>query len=482
MDNIQMETIATPQRSFGRRIAALAVAGASLIVACSNDDDKTSLLPDSATETTVALNGADVEAARNLCPEGFGTEMPIKQEFDLSKVGGENALLPSFKTVENDVTTLATPEKVGDTIMTLGCDHPTLLGVMDALYLQTGGFNETGRYSLPDSTLLSVIESRTKLFRENEPVALNTLENLASVILPEGGVVYVDNFNVIAGQATLITAERDENGNATQIVTTEVPTEGLHEGYQLRFNLDDASLTAEQKATLASISELILITPNGDIIVNRWLGEGTTGFEIDTESEDTVPVDTAIAPSDDTTNVDGSKNDKNDNATNDGNTGDNSGDNSGDNGGGGGSGGSGDGDCGSGCGTGGDGSQPGTTEVGPTTTATKPNHTTTTIPRTGTTTTSVFIPSTTTTVRPTTTSTSIPRPTTTTVAPTTTGVKPPMDDCDPNIDVCPPAGSNSISESSSNPIRESMVFGIPGAWVFSSIKRRINKQDRKVIV
>lgn len=350
MNDTQMEIMPTPQRSFGLRLAALAAAGATLtMVACSDDENSTRLAGD-ATETTVALDSAEKEVAKELCPEGFSTKMQIKAEFDLSKVGGENALLPSFRTVEGDETTLATPEAVADTVMTLGCDHPTLLGVLDALYLQTGGFNETGRYSLPDSTLLSVIEARTELFRQNEKVALNTLENLASVVTPEGGVVYVDDFNVIAGQATLVTAERDEKGNATQIITKEVPTEGLHEGYELRFNLDDASLTAEQRATLSAISELVLITPDGDIIVNQWLGEGTTGFDIDDESQDTVPADTVIGESDDTTNLDGTKEEDGDDDGNAGEDGDGDG----------GSGGNEDGDCGGGCGTGGGTTTPGT--------------------------------------------------------------------------------------------------------------------------
>lgn len=465
-----MDTIATPQRSFGARVALLAAAGATLVVACGGDD-KERVLTDP-TETTVALNGAEEEVARDLCPEGFSTEMPIKAEFDLSKVGSENALLPSFSKVEDGVAKIDSPETVADTIMTLACDHPTILAIFDAIHLQTAGFNEIGRYSLPNETLLKVIEERARLFRENEPAALKALENLASILTVEGGMEYVEDFNVIAGDATMLTTAREADGDATQIQTVPVTTEGLMDVFHVVYNGDIAD-TAEQRATLEAISKLVGYRPNGDVIIADWLGVGITGFKKDTESEDTVPVDTAIAPSDDTTNVDGSKNDKNDNATNDGNTGDNSGDN----GGGGGSGGSGDGDCGSGCGTGGDGSQPGTTEVRPTTTTTKPNHTTTTIPRTGTTTTSVFIPATTTTVRPTTTSTSIPRPTTTTEAPTTTGVKPPMDDCDPNIDVCTTDGSNSSNEA--------MVLSIPGIGIaISRITRRrpINKQDRKVIV
>ncbi len=359
MSDAQMEIMPTPQRSFGLRIAALAAAGATLtMVACSDDENNTTLAGD-ATETTVALDSAEEKVANELCPESFSTDMSIKAEFDLSKVGSENALLPSFSKVEDGVAKIDSPETVADTIMTLACDHPTILAIFDAIHLQTAGFNETGRYSLPDETLLKVIEERARLFRENEPAALKALENLASILTVEGGMEYVKDFNVIAGNAVIVTTEREADGDATQIQTVPVTTEGLMDVFRVVYNGDTAE-TAEQRATLKAISELVGYRPNGEVIIADWIGEGTTGFEIDAESEDTVPVDTAIDESEDTTNVDGNNEDDSSEEDENGNNGTTTGTNTGTNGGGGGSGGSGDGDCGSGCGTGGGGTTPNT--------------------------------------------------------------------------------------------------------------------------
>lgn len=483
MNNLPTMEAQGPRNSLWLRTASLVAAGTAIfgVVSCGGDDDTT--LSTDPTTTTVELNAEERAVADKLCGEkGIDNSMSLKNQFELSTVGSTDALLPSFRTVENGQTIDATPEEVADVLMAEICVKPDIAAVFSALWLETTGKGGTGTMRNLDAGIFDTIEDTANLFRNNKPEMLETVENLASIITANGGVVEVDNYNVIIGEAKLVTTVRNDKEEATQLGTKDAITEGLFEGYQLRFNFEDTNLSEEQKQRMKDIAELILMTKDGEIIVKQWIGiDGQTTFEeVVEESENTMPVDTAIAPSDDTTNVDGNNNNVGDNATDNGNTGDNSGDN----GGGGGSGGSGDGDCGSGCGTGGDGSQPGTTEVGPTTTTTKPNHTTTTISRTGTTTTSVFIPATTTTVRPTTTSTSIPRPTTTTEAPTTTGVKPPKTDCDPNIDVCTTDGSNSNSESGSNPIRESIAFGIPGAWVFSKIRRRgpINKQDRKVIV
>ena len=419
MSDAQMEIMPTPQRSFGLRIAALAAAGATLtMVACSDDENNTTLAGD-ATETTVALDSAEEKVANELCPEGFSTDMLIKAEFDLSKVGSENALLPSFSKVEDGVAKIDSPETVADTIMTLACDHPTILAIFDAIHLQTAGFNETGRYSLPDETLLKVIEERARLFRENEPAALKALENLASILTVEGGMEYVKDFNVIAGNAVIVTTEREADGDATQIQTVPVTTEGLMDVFRVVYNGDTAE-TAEQRATLKAISELVGYRPNGEVIIADWIGEGTTGFEIDVESEDTVPVDTAIDESEDTTNVDGNNEDDSSEEDEEDDSSSDNGDNTGTNGGGGGSGGSGDGSCGGGCGTGGDGTTPGT---GPNTTNTpttvKPPTTTVWTTNPATTTIVVTVPQTTTpnTVPPTTTIKPKDPPTTPTTAP-----------------------------------------------------------------
>ncbi|MDO8265980.1 MAG: hypothetical protein Q7T41_03490 [Candidatus Saccharibacteria bacterium] len=294
--------VESSNRSVALRMTAIIAAGATLAVACSDGGTET-VLPTKesvATTTTVELSEAGEARAAELCPDGFENDMKIAKEFALSRVGNTDSLLPSFETVKNGEKTLATPYEVSGVVMDRACIEPTFLAVMDGIFLQTAGFNETGRYAKPDSTLISVIEERARLFRANEQAGLNSIENLASVIMPEGGVVYVDDFNSVSGQTTLITTERDENGNATQIISTKATVEGLLDGYQLRFNLDNTDLTPEQKATLKDISELVLIRPDGTILINDWLGENRTNFIFDEDSTDTTTVDTSIDESDTT--------------------------------------------------------------------------------------------------------------------------------------------------------------------------------------
>ncbi len=298
-----------PRNSLWLRTAALVAAGTALVglAACGDDETTLSGGPDAAVTTTVELNPDQEIVAAELCgEEGIQNRMSMRNEFDLSKVGSTDALLPSFRTVENGETVDATPEEVVNTLLELSCVEPDLAAVVDALWLQTTGYGGTGTFRKLDASIFGAIEERSDLFRQNKPEMLETVENIASVITAPGGLVEVNNYNVIIGEAKIVTTERDENGNAVQLVTKDVTTEGLFEGYQLRFNFEGTDFSEEQKQRMLDIGELILITKDGEIIVKKWIGpDGQTSFDEDDQSEDTVPVDTVIDESDTTINQSG---------------------------------------------------------------------------------------------------------------------------------------------------------------------------------
>ena len=298
-----------PRNSLWLRTAAiLATAGTAIVgVSCSSDGETTLAHKPAAVTTTVELSPEQKQVEDKLCAEkGVDNTTSMKKEFDLSKVGSQDAILPSFRTVENGKTIDATPGEVADTLMAENCVKPDLASVFDALWLQTTGYGGTGTYRKLDAGIFDAITERSDLFRKNKPEMLETVENLASVITADGGVVEVNDFNVIIGEAKMVTVERDVNGNAVQLITKDVATEGLFEGYQLRLNLegDKTSFSKEQKKRMEEIANLILITKDGEIIVKQWIGtDGKTTFEeVVDQSDNTMPVDTNIDESDTTDN------------------------------------------------------------------------------------------------------------------------------------------------------------------------------------
>lgn len=304
-----------------RKVAPALLVASIGVTACGSDNGSKlndgSVPTESTAPAEVTLSGSEIDRAEELCPEGFGNTMPIAEEFALSRVGSVNSMLPSFsETDANGEVTLAETSEVADVIMERACNEPTFAATMDAIFLQTAGFNEAGTFRLPDETLISNIEETTELFRNNESAMLNSVANLASVILPADGVKLRDDFNVIAGQATLVAPIR-EGDIATQVGTVEVATEGLFEGYKVEFNLDLAN-TPQQRETLKQISDLVLINTDGSIIINQWLGANTTDFEVEEESTETTTVETTIDENGDPTPVAPENEDDNNNQDNNG--------------------------------------------------------------------------------------------------------------------------------------------------------------------
>jgi hypothetical protein len=231
--------------------------------------------------------------------------------------------------------------------------------------MQPGGFNEDGIIKKIDETLLSVLQERTELFRENPEEALRTLSNLQSVILEKDGFVQVDDFYVIENQAVILTPLRnEETGEAEQMMLLPVLASGALTGYQLEFNLDNPDLTPDQRATLEEISKTVLISGDGRIVIKDWIGdtgaENATDFEApagDEVTDSSLPTgdevtDSSLPTGDEAEDEEDADGDAN--GTGDGTTGGGSkGTATGNNGAGSGSNGGGGGSCGSNCGTGG---------------------------------------------------------------------------------------------------------------------------------
>jgi len=288
-----------------RRVLPLAVTVGIGVSACASGSETAietgegSPVPVTAPENPVATDTTENQDEANevverdeVCPEGFTTDTPIAEEFSLKNVGGTNSVLPSFFENETVGSELVPAQEAASTIMDISCVGRTVLASIDALMLQTSGFNKQGDIRLPDDSLMPTIEERTELFRDNETEALRTLENLASVILADGGFEYTDSFNVIADQAVLLAPLRnEETGAAEQMTLLPVTTSGTFEGYKMVFNLDDPDLSSGQISTLKQLSELVLFNGNGEILIKSWIGDtGSTNFEVDVELPPTTTI------------------------------------------------------------------------------------------------------------------------------------------------------------------------------------------------
>ena len=287
-----------------RIVLPVALTGALALSACGGDEQPTidtgnapgteaPVTEDSVSDT----DSSEVVVREEVCPEEFTTATPIVEEFSLSIVGGANSVLPNFHETTAVDSPLLSPTEVATKIMDRSCVAPTLLAAFDALYLQPGGFGEKGTIQYPDETLLAVLQARTDLFRENPEEALRTLGNLQSVILRERGFVYTDDFNVIANQAVILGPLRNEATTAAeQMQLTDITTGGTFEGWQVRFDLEDPTLSDAQRSTLQQISKLALITPTGEIIIKDWIGNtGSTSFEVVEDATTSTEVEPVIS-------------------------------------------------------------------------------------------------------------------------------------------------------------------------------------------
>jgi hypothetical protein len=439
------------------------------------------------------LSDDEKKLAGKLCVNGFEMGTPSAVEFDLANVGGLDSLMNNFTKMNNDGEQVpVAPEIFADRMLDEICKKPTVLATITAFMIEPAGLGVNGKISTPDSSSLNRAKELAELYRKNDVAALDAINTVAKVVKADNGVEQTDEFAVIENKGTLIVPTRNAEGTATgQLETKQITVGDLFSGYLFNYVTDRTDLDPKQKAELDTVKMLVLISDEGKMVIQVWIGDNQVDINFD-ESTETTTVTPEIAEDQETVEVitnpetgvevpvtyvqtpDGTKipvvidPNTGEQVPVDPTTGEPTGEpvpegstpvsggggangtDSGNNGAGEGTDGGGGGSCGDECGTGG-GEEPTpvttvapgtTTTVRPTPTTTGPHPTTTVRP------TSTTSPHPTTTVRPTTTTstttTTTVRPTTTTSTTTTTTPpttsepwKPPVEECaDPIIEAC----------------------------------------------
>ncbi len=422
----RLETQELGSLNLRNRITGAVFAGSMLLAACGgggNGEDA----PRDGTSTTMAVEAPDV------CAEGFTTDISFNNAFE--NAGSPEAVLPLLtKDGEGSDREFLANDKAAQTVMNEVCENPYALAALTAFIVEPAGHSESGRIYKPDTSSFTRTQELLEQYKSNPEVAAAAVDELASILLAPNGLEKVDDFVVTEGQATKV-ARTNGAGNGG-FKSNKVTVDGALSGYEINHVTDSSDLSDEEKLVLEEISNLILITGDGEVIIKTWIGDSEISFKVD-ESPETTVLNPEEGETDQTTpqqqEADGQA-DSDGNRTGNRTTGTGGGGTSGSDGGGETTGGApgGDGPGCDGVSTGCEGEGPGGPggpgdggeDEGPTPTN-PPQTTTTTRPPQTTTTTSP----------PQTTTTTSPPPTT---SPPTTAepYKPPMEECDPNIDDC----------------------------------------------
>lgn len=162
-----------------------------------------------------------------------------------------------------------------------------LLGDVRVLGLFTAYFIETRAHKQePDTATLARAEQLMSYFANNPQAAADAAAYACSQVSK-----YLEpkpDFSISANQAVAV--EADHAGNhISRIHYAELHTSETMQGFVLGFNPDDRGLSKSDKALYDKLKNLILISSDGEIIINKLIGNGSGGFNIVETSKNTAP-------------------------------------------------------------------------------------------------------------------------------------------------------------------------------------------------
>lgn len=272
--NISMQPQPVHEHSRLREIAsrvalvgALAFGGASL-----------------AAESAVAATPTAIEAAAHnsgeFCKGGFHPNANIENRI----YGSSESLYPALNTTDNKGNTSLVSKQEASTRLEKQVCNGTLplAGISAILELRDN-------MQLPSSATPDRIVQLNSLYQNNKKAAEQAAKK-ATAALSSSFLEPTTTFAVTKGQATQIVTERantkkDKRSPVEALTSQTVTSTGNFLGFELGFNKDDKSLTAEQRALLTKLQSLILINQDGTIVINQLIGEGSV--KVDTKQAET---------------------------------------------------------------------------------------------------------------------------------------------------------------------------------------------------
>ncbi len=252
--------------------ATAAVAMAIGVAACGSGQVKKASHEGPA--TIPAANTANTVEGSCGVPENFSV-------MRMNKVyGSPESAFPSLQVEVNGQLKLMNTQQAAQQINKQLAEDPRALGLFSAFFIDT-----RNKLQEPDAGTLSRAEEFMSMFNSNPngnatKQFLDTSCNLVGTELTE-----TNSFAVTKDQATEIQAVHNSDGSITY-KTAKVTTTGTLDGYTVGFNDNNPDLSSSEKAILRKLSDLILITPKGTIVINELIGPGS--FTVVTNSKNTT--------------------------------------------------------------------------------------------------------------------------------------------------------------------------------------------------
>jgi hypothetical protein len=252
------------ERDWRRAITAVALVGLGA-TACSGGSHE-------ATPAASATPSPEATAAANACGEA-----DTSADWADTKYGTPESLFPNLFSVDNNGhDKLFSKDKTSEILVDQLTHDVRALAVTYAFFIDT-----RNRQQFPDTGTLGRAEKLLTNFQTDSTTLLDALSKTCAAFGPQF-LKHTDSFAVTRGQAMVVEPNRDSktgkivgftSAEADKVLklTAENTTESLS-GWQVDYNHDDPTLSKDDKALFEKLSNLILITDDGRIVINETYG------------------------------------------------------------------------------------------------------------------------------------------------------------------------------------------------------------------
>lgn len=259
------QPVQAAERSWRRTVPAVVLAVGLGAAACSSSHEAQ---PAGASSTP----SPEATAAANACGEA-----DTSADWADTRYGTPESLFPNLFTVDAKGHDKPFSADKTSQILTGQVTHDVrALAVTYAFFVDT-----RNRQQLPDTGTLGQAEKFLTNFQTDSTTLLDALSKTCAAFGPQF-LKHTDTFAVTRGQAMVVEPNRDTktgkiagftSANADKLLklTSENTTENLS-GWQVDYNHDDPTLSPADKALFEKLSNLILITDDGRIVVNETYG------------------------------------------------------------------------------------------------------------------------------------------------------------------------------------------------------------------
>ena len=247
--------------------AGAVVAGAVLLTGCSGN---------SSPEDSGSISSASASAAAEAC----GVPLDLNANSANKNYGSPEALFPSLQTTDKsgNVKLVDTKDAVKTVQGTLATDYRGLATYMSYVV------NPRENLQLPDAQTLGRADALEESYKNNPELAA---KDAVTACESAAFLVSTDKFALTKNQGTKVVAQRNAQGEMIAESTQRVAGSSAFPAFEVGYNKDDASLSADDKAKLDKAQSLLAINGNGVLVMNDWLGNAT--IKVDANGQPVKP-------------------------------------------------------------------------------------------------------------------------------------------------------------------------------------------------